>query len=56
MTGTRPGKAALLQRPTSEELAQAEYEKQIRNKMSAARAGTRPGMTTGQLRQQQHNR
>lgn len=52
MTGTRPGKAL----PTSEERALDDYEKRIRAKVAAARADSRPGMTTEQLRQQLHNR
>ena len=46
-----PDKAALLQ-----QLAQAEYEDQVRAKVTAARADTRPGMTTEQLRQRLHGR
>lgn len=49
-------KAALLQRLANEELAQAEYEEQVRAKVTAARADTRPGMTTEQLRQRLHGR
>jgi hypothetical protein len=49
-------KAALLQRLANEELAQAEYEEQIRAKVSAARADSRPGISTGELRQQLHDR
>jgi hypothetical protein len=56
MTGARPDRAAPLQTSASEERAQAEYEKRVRDKVSAARADTRPGMTTGQLRQQLLNR
>lgn len=33
-----------------------EYEKWVRAKVAAARADSRPGMTTEQLRQQLHNR
>lgn len=51
-----PDKAALLQRLANEELAQAEYEDQVRAKVTAARADTRPGMTTEQLRQRLHGR
>ncbi|HBJ6433237.1 plasmid stabilization protein [Salmonella enterica subsp. enterica serovar Veneziana] len=51
-----PDKAALLQRLANEELAQAEYEDQVRAKVTAARADTRPGMTTEQLRQRLHAR
>nr|WP_241391587.1 plasmid stabilization protein [Yersinia frederiksenii]ULG19907.1 hypothetical protein 49p1_00206 [Yersinia frederiksenii] len=45
-------KAALLQRLANEELAQAEYDEQVRAKVAAARADKRPGMGTVQLRQQ----
>ena len=51
-----PDKAALLQRLANEELAQAEYEDQVRAKVTAARADTRSGMTTEQLRQRLHVR
>ncbi|ELM0670175.1 plasmid stabilization protein [Salmonella enterica subsp. enterica serovar Montevideo] len=44
-------KAALLQRLADEELAQAEYEEQVRRRVAAARADTRPGLSTAQLRQ-----
>ncbi|MGM3159169.1 plasmid stabilization protein (plasmid) [Dickeya undicola] len=44
-------KAALLQRLANEELAQAEYDEWIRGKVAAARADTRPRMTTEQVRQ-----
>lgn len=56
MTGARPGKGTPLQPPASEERALAEYEKRVRDKVSSARADTRPGMTTGQLRHQLLNR
>lgn len=56
MRGARPGKGTPLQPPASEERELAEYEKWVRDKVSAARADTRPGMTTGQLRQQLLNR
>lgn len=45
-------KAALLQRLANEELAQAEYDEQVRAKVAAARADKRPGMNTAHLRQQ----
>ncbi|CDL31594.1 hypothetical protein ACOXCF_29220 (plasmid) [Citrobacter koseri] len=45
-----------MQRLANEELAQAEYEDQVRAKVTAARADTRPGMTTEQLRQRLHGR
>lgn len=44
-------KAELLQRLADEELAQAEYDDWVRTKVAAARADTRPGMSTDQLRQ-----
>ncbi|EAZ7030581.1 plasmid stabilization protein [Klebsiella pneumoniae] len=44
-------KAALLQRLANEELAQAEYDEWVRSKITAARADTRPRMTTEQVRQ-----
>lgn len=49
-------KAALLQRLANEELAQAEYDEQVRAKVAAARADKRPGMNTAQLRQQLQGR
>ncbi|CDL80428.1 hypothetical protein [Xenorhabdus cabanillasii] len=49
-------KAELLQRLANEELAQAEYDEQVRAKVAAARADSRPGMTTDQLRQQLQRR
>jgi glycosyltransferase A (GT-A) superfamily protein (DUF2064 family) len=49
-------KAALLQRLANEELAQAEYEEQVRAKVAAARADSGPGMTTAQLRQRLESR
>lgn len=45
-------KAALLQHLANEELAQAEYDEQVRAKVAAARADKRPGMSTAHLRQQ----
>ncbi|MBC8954916.1 plasmid stabilization protein [Xenorhabdus sp. PB62.4] len=48
--------AELLQRLANEELAQAEYEERVRAKVAIARADNRPGMTTGQLRQQLQSR
>lgn len=36
--------------------AQVEYEKWVRAKVAAARADSRPGITTEQLRQLLHNR
>ena len=49
-------KAELLQRLANEELAQAEYEEQIRAKVTAARADSRPGMSTELLRQRLQGR
>lgn len=43
-------KTEFLQRLADEELAQAEYEEKIREKVRAARADTRPSMSTDQLR------
>ncbi|CCW31998.1 plasmid stabilization protein [Xenorhabdus nematophila] len=48
--------AELLQRLANEELAQAEYEERVRAKVAIARADSRPGITTEQLRQQLQNR
>ena len=47
----KPEQIELLQRLANDELAQAEYAAQVRVKVAAARADTRPGMTTEQLRQ-----
>ncbi|MGP3200510.1 plasmid stabilization protein (plasmid) [Serratia marcescens] len=49
-------KVALLQRLANEELAQAEYDDQVRAKVTAARADKRPGMSTAHLRQQLQDR
>jgi hypothetical protein len=49
---TGADEAALLQRLANEELAQAEYEERVRAKVAIARADSRPGLTTGQLRRQ----
>ncbi len=49
-------KAELLQRLANEELAQGEYEEQVRAKVAATRADNRPGMTAEQLRQQLQRR
>ncbi|MBD2799123.1 plasmid stabilization protein [Xenorhabdus sp. Flor] len=48
--------AELLQRLANEELAQAEYEERVRAKVAIARADSRPGITTEQLRQQLQSR
>ncbi|WP_340614515.1 plasmid stabilization protein [Xenorhabdus thailandensis] len=48
--------AEFLQRLANEELAQAEYEERVRTKVAIARADSRPGMSTGQLRQQLQSR
>lgn len=44
-------KIDLLQRLADDELAQAEYDDWVRAKVAAARADSRPGMSTDQLRQ-----
>ena len=44
-------KADLLQQLADEELARAEYNDWVRAKVATARADTRPGMSTDQLRQ-----
>lgn len=49
-------KAELLQRLADDELAQAEYEDRIRAKVAAARADTRPRLTTEQVRQRLQTR
>lgn len=49
-------KAALLQRLADDELAQAEYDDWVRAKVAAARADTRPLLTTGQVRQRLQTR
>lgn len=51
LPGKGEAKAELLQRLADEELAQAEYDEQVRAKVTAARADKRPGMSTDQLRQ-----
>ncbi|MEX0445542.1 plasmid stabilization protein [Xenorhabdus sp. SGI246] len=48
--------AELLQRLANEELAQGEYEERVKAKVVIARADSRPGITTEQLRQQLQNR
>jgi hypothetical protein len=53
---SNPAKTELLQRLANDELAQAEYDDWVRAKVSAARADTRPGMSTEQLRQVLQNR
>ena len=40
----------LLQRLADEELEQARHDEWVREKVAAARADTRPGMTTEQVR------
>ena len=47
----KPEQIELLQRLANDELAQAEYDEQVRVKVAAVRADTRPGMTTEQLSQ-----
>lgn len=54
--GYSNSKTELLQRLADEELAQAEYEEAIREKVRAARADTRPGMSTDQLRARLNSR
>lgn len=41
----------LLQRLADEEMEQARYDEWVREKVAAARADTRPGMTTDQVRE-----
>lgn len=48
----KPSQVELLQRLANEELAQAEYDEWVKGKVAAARADSRPGVTTDQLRQQ----
>ncbi|MFC4620624.1 plasmid stabilization protein [Comamonas nitrativorans] len=50
LPGKGAAKAELLQRLADEELAQAEYDDQVRRKVIAARADKRPGMSTSLLR------
>ncbi len=45
-----PDRVALLQRLANEELAQAEHDDWVRAQVAAARADTRPKLTTDQLR------
>jgi len=47
----KPEQVALLQRLADEELEQAHYDEWVKTKVAAARADTRPGMTTDQVRQ-----
>ncbi|HAF4830710.1 TPA: plasmid stabilization protein [Salmonella enterica] len=49
-------KAELLQRLADDELAQAEYDDRVRAKVAAARADTRPRLTTEQVRQRLQTR
>ncbi|EOV0216285.1 plasmid stabilization protein [Salmonella enterica] len=49
-------KAALLQRLADDELAQAEYDDWVRDKVATARADTRPRLTTEQVRQRLQTR
>lgn len=46
----KPEQVQLLQRLADEELEQARYDEWVREKVAAARADTRPGMTTDQVR------
>lgn len=50
LPGQDTTKVELLQRLADEELAQAEYDEWVRSKVAAARADTRPGMSTSELR------
>ncbi len=45
-----PDRVALLQRLANEELAQAEHDDWVRAQVAAARADTRPKLTTDHLR------
>lgn len=45
-----PSRVELLQKLADEELAQAQYEDWVRAKVAAARADTRPPMSTEQVR------
>ena len=45
-----PAKTELLQRLADEELAQAQHEEWVRAKVAAARADSRPTMTTEEFR------
>ncbi|HDD2124445.1 TPA: plasmid stabilization protein [Salmonella enterica] len=49
-------KAELLQRLADDELAQARYDDRVRAKVAAARADTRPRLTTEQVRQRLQTR
>lgn len=49
-------KATLLQHLANEKLLQTEYEEKIYTKVITARADSRPGMTSEQLRQHLHDR
>jgi hypothetical protein len=46
----RPEQVALLQRLADEELAEAEHIEWVRDKVAAARADTRPTLTTAEVR------
>jgi hypothetical protein len=52
----KPEQVQLLQRLADEELEQARYDEWVREKVAAARADKRPGMTTEQLRSMLHQR
>jgi len=52
----QPEQVELLQRLADEELEQAHYDEWVRAKVAAARADTRPGMTTDQVRGLLHAR
>ncbi|WP_061377642.1 hypothetical protein, partial [Salmonella enterica] len=49
-------KAGLRQRRADEDRAQTDYDDQVREKVAAARADKRPGISTAQLRQQLQGR
>lgn len=51
-----PEQVQLLQRLADEELEQARYDEWVREKVAAARADTRPGMRTDQVRALLHRR
>ena len=52
----KPEQVELLQRLADEELEQARHDEWVKNKVAAARADKRPGMSTDQVRQLLQNR
>ncbi|WP_404298820.1 plasmid stabilization protein [Alicycliphilus denitrificans] len=48
--GYSAAQVALLQRLADEELAQAQHDEWIRRKVASAKADTRPGLTTQEVR------